>query len=277
MKIRFQASTLALLLIGLLLMGCTTTSTSPGLVDVNRSQFFLISQAELVKAGSEAYQTVKNEAREAGTLNQDPVMLARLTRILDEMIPHTAHFRPDAVNWNWEVNLIQDDTINAWVMPGGKIMFYTGLIEQLSLNDDEIAAIMGHEMAHELREHARERISQAQVGSVGLSVVGQLTGVQGAALDLAGAVMNVGILLPFSRVHEVEADRIGIELAARSGYDPAAAIAIWERMAKLSQGGAPPEFLSTHPSYDSRISDLTRYSARLQPIYQQALAERKAN
>ena len=277
MHIRFQPSTLALLLIGLLLMGCTTTSTSPGLVDVNRSQFFLISQAELVKAGSEAYQTVKNEAREAGTLNQDSVMLARLTRILDEMIPYTAHFRPDAVNWNWEVNLIQDDTINAWVMPGGKIMFYSGLIEQLSLNDDEIAAIMGHEMAHELREHARERISQAQVGSVGLSVVGQLTGVQGAVLDLAGTVMNVGILLPFSRVHEVEADRIGIELAARSGYDPAAAIGIWERMAKLSQGGAPPEFLSTHPSYDSRISDLTRYSARLQPIYQQALAASKAN
>ncbi|SFR56587.1 M48 family metallopeptidase [Thiomicrospira sp. ALE5] len=261
-------------LVGLLLMGCTTTSTTPGLVDVNRSQFFLISQAELVKAGSEAYQTVLQEAEADGTLNQDPELLARLNRILDDMIPHAAHFRPDAVNWDWEVNLINDEMINAWVMPGGKIMFYSGLIEQLSLNDDEIAAIMGHEMAHELREHARERISQAQIGSVGLSVVGQLTGVQGAALDLAGAVMNVGILLPFSRVHEVEADRIGIELAARSGYDPAAAIAIWERMAKLSQGGAPPEFLSTHPSYDSRIKDLTRYSARLQPIYQQALTER---
>ncbi|AHF02132.1 peptidase M48 [Thiomicrospira aerophila AL3] len=269
-----QPKPLIFAFLGLLLMGCTTTSTTPGLVDVNRSQFFLISQAELVKAGSEAYQAVLKEATDAGTLNKDPEMVARLTRILDEMIPHTAHFRPDAVNWSWEVNLIQDDTINAWVMPGGKIMFYSGLIEKLSLNDDEIAAIMGHEMAHELREHARERISQAQVGSVGLSVVGQLTGVQGAALDLAGAVMNVGILLPFSRVHEVEADRIGIELAARSGYDPAAAIAIWEKMAKLSQGGAPPEFLSTHPSYDSRIKDLTRYSARLQPIYQQALAER---
>lgn len=269
-----QPKPLIFAFLGLVLMGCTTTSTTPGLVDVNRSQFFLISQAELVKAGSEAYQAVLKEATDAGTLNKYPEMLARLTRILDEMIPHTAHFRPDAVNWGWEVNLIQDDTINAWVMPGGKIMFYSGLIEKLSLNDDEIAAIMGHEMAHELREHARERISQAQVGSVGLSVVGQLTGVQGAALDLAGAVMNVGILLPFSRVHEVEADRIGIELAARSGYDPAAAIAIWEKMAKLSQGGAPPEFLSTHPSYDSRIKDLTRYSARLQPIYQQALAER---
>lgn len=274
MKTPISNTFIMTLLLGLSLMGCTTNSTSPGLVGVDRSQFFLIPQADLIQGGKEAYQRVLDEAREAGTLNQDQATLARLNRIMSAMIPHTAEFRPDAASWAWEVNLITDDTVNAWVMPGGKMMFYTGLIEKLALTDDEIAAIVGHEMAHELREHARERISQAQLGSLGLTLVGQLTGAKASTLDLAGSIINVGILLPFSREHEVEADRIGIELAARSGYNPAAAVTIWEKMAKLSAGGAPPEFLSTHPSYDSRMKDLTRYAKRLEATYQQALAQR---
>lgn len=260
------------------LMGCVTTqsTTQSGLVDIERKQMFMISQSEMVNAGEKAYEQFLEKAREDGTLNQDADMLARITRIMHDLIPHTAQFRPDAPNWDWQVNLIEDETMNAWIMPGGRIMFYSGLIETLELNDDEIAAIMGHEMAHELREHARERASQAQMTQVGLGVVGQLTGVQGMGLDLAATVINVAVLLPYSRVHEVEADRIGIELAAHAGYDPSAAINIWQKMARMGNG-SPPEFLSTHPSYDSRISDLTRYSKRLMPIYENAKQRRLEN
>ena len=264
--------------ISLSLWGCVTTQTTQsGLVGIERQQMFMIAQTEMIEGGEQAYAQVLQKAQEEGKLNKDTANLARLQRIMQDLIPHTAHFRPDAVNWNWQVNLISEDTLNAWIMPGGRIMFYTGLIDKLQLNDDEIAAIMGHEMAHDLREHARERASQAQMTQLGLGVVGQLAGVQGMSLDLAATVINVAVLLPFSRVHEVEADRIGIELAARAGYDPAAAVAIWQRMSALSTGGSTPEFLSTHPSYDSRIRDLTEYAKRLQPTYEQAKAARKAS
>ncbi len=264
--------------LSLSLLGCVTTQTTQsGLVGIERQQMFMIAQTEMIEGGEQAYAQVLQKAQEEGKLNKDTANLARLQRIMQDLIPHTGHFRPDAVNWNWQVNLISEDTLNAWIMPGGRIMFYTGLIDKLQLNDDELAAIMGHEMAHDLREHARERASQAQMTQLGLGVVGQLAGVQGMSLDLAATVINVAVLLPFSRVHEVEADRIGIELAARAGYDPAAAVAIWQRMSALSTGGSTPEFLSTHPSYDSRIKDLTEYAKRLQPTYEQAKAARKAS
>lgn len=263
-------------LIGLVLTGCAITNTTQsGLVGVERKQTFLVSQKQMIEGGHQAYNQVLEQAKAEGKLNTESQLHARLQTILTRMIPHTAHFRKDAVKWNWEVNLIQEDTVNAWIMPGGKIMFYTGLINQLNLNDDEIAAIMGHEMAHDLREHARERVSQATATQLGLSAIGQLTGAQATTLDIAGTLLNVGILLPYSRVHEVEADRIGIELAAMAGYNPSAAIDIWHRMAELSKGNQPPEFLSTHPSYDSRIKDLTKYSLRLMPVYEQARIKRE--
>jgi predicted Zn-dependent protease len=268
-------------LIGVLslsLLGCVTTQTTQsGLVGIERQQMFMVSQSEMIEGSEQAYAQVLQKAQEENKLNKDSATLARLQRIMQDLIPHTAQFRPEAVNWNWQVNLISEETLNAWIMPGGRIMFYSGLIDKLQLNDDEIAAIMGHEMAHDLREHARERASQAQMTQLGLGLVGQLAGVDGMSLDLAATVINVAVLLPFSRVHEVEADRIGIELAARAGYDPAASVGIWQRMAALSTGGSAPEFLSTHPSYDSRIRDLTEYAKRLQPTYEQAKAARKAS
>lgn len=263
--------TILILLIALALSGCVATQTTKsGLVGVDRKQHFLVSQKDMIKGGHQAYSQVLEQAQKDKKLNQDPALVKRLNTIMTKMIPHTAKFRADAVDWQWEVNLIQEDTLNAWIMPGGKIMFYSGLISQLELSDDEIAAIMGHEMAHDLREHARERVSQAQLTQLGLGVVGQLTGAPTSTIDIAGTLLNVGVLLPFSRVHEKEADRIGIELAALAGYDPAASINIWQKMAKLSKGQKTPEFLSTHPSYDSRIKDLTKYSARLKPVYLQA-------
>lgn len=263
-------------IITVFLAGCAITDTTQsGLVGVERKQTFLVSQQQMIEGGQQAYSQVLEQARNEGTLNTDSQLHARLQTILNNMIPHSAHFRKDAVKWDWEVNLIKEDTVNAWIMPGGKIMFYSGLINQLNLNDDEIAAIMGHEMAHDLREHARERVSQATATQLGLGVIGQLTGVKTTTLDIAGTLLNVGILLPFSRVHEVEADRIGIELAAMAGYNPSAAVDIWHRMAELSKGNQPPEFLSTHPSYDSRIKDLTKYSLRLMPMYEQARLKRE--
>lgn len=264
--------------LSLSLLGCVTTQTTQsGLVGIERQQMFMVSQSEMIEGSEQAYAQVLQKAQEENKLNKDSATLARLQRIMQDLIPHTAQFRPEAVNWNWQVNLISEETLNAWIMPGGRIMFYSGLIDKLQLNDDEIAAIMGHEMAHDLREHARERASQAQMTQLGLGLVGQLAGVDGMSLDLAATVINVAVLLPFSRVHEVEADRIGIELAARAGYDPAASVGIWQRMAALSTGGSAPEFLSTHPSYDSRIRDLTEYAKRLQPTYEQAKAARKAS
>jgi predicted Zn-dependent protease len=154
-------------------------------------------------------------------------------------------------------------------MAGGKIAFYTGLITKLNLTDDEIAAVMGHEIAHALREHARERVSQQMATSLGVNLISAGLGLGTIGRDLTGMVANVTISLPYGRKHETESDRIGVELAARAGYDPRAAITLWEKMASKA-GGSPPELLSTHPAPETRMRDLEDYSARVAPLYQQA-------
>src|SRR5690606_22029057 len=138
--------------------------------------------------------------------------------ISKRLIGQVSVFRPDAVNWNWDVHVLSSDQVNAWCMPGGKIAVYTGLINKIRPTDDELAAVIGHEMAHALREHSREQVSQQVVTNMGLSVLSAVTGI-GAAADLGGALTNVMFTLPNSRTHETEADRIGVELAARAGYD----------------------------------------------------------
>src|SRR5437899_12398842 len=158
-------------------------------------------------------------------------------------------------------------------MPGGKIAFYTGILEKLELTDDEIAAVMGHEISHALREHGRERASQQLATSVGASAVGAVLGIGQSGADLAALVGQVTFLLPYSRIHETEADRMGVELAARAGYDPRAAIALWQKMAKLG-GSAPPALLSTHPSNEARIKDLTEFSQKVMPLYEEARAKK---
>ena len=154
-------------------------------------------------------------------------------------------------------------------MPGGKIAFYTGLIEKLQVSDDEMAAVMGHEIAHALREHGRERASQAVLQSAVLNIGAALLGVGGAAVDLSSTILDVTFNLPNSRQDEIEADRIGVELAARAGFDPHAAVSLWQKMTQLG-GGRGPAFLSTHPSPDNRIKDLQAYSERVMPLYQAA-------
>jgi predicted Zn-dependent protease len=258
------------------LAACSTT-TEQGAVGVERKQLLLVSSAEMDQAASAAYQNVLKEQTPKGNVNKDPQQTERVRGIAKRLIPQTAVFRKDAPEWKWEVNVLTSPEVNAWCMPGGKIAVYTGIIEKLSITDDELAAVMGHEISHALREHGRERASQQAATGVGASLAGViadifLPGSGQLATAGAGAAGQLAYNLPYSRLQETEADRMGVELAARAGYDPRAAIALWQKMAKLSSGGAPPQILSTHPSNDTRIKDLEVFSQRVLPLYEQARA-----
>lgn len=261
-------SVLLLLAGALSLQGCETT-TEAGAVGVDRKQTMLLSSEQVNEGAISAYKQTMQAAAKKGALNRNPAQVARVRSIAQRLIPATGAFRQDAPGWKWEVNVVSSPEVNAWCMPGGKIAVYTGIIEKLNLTDDELAAIMGHEIAHALREHGRERASQQVLQQVGVSVLGAVTGIGGAGQDLAGLVADVTIGLPYSRSFEREADRMGVELAARAGYDPRAAITLWQKMAKMGNGGTP-EFLSTHPSDESRIKDLQEATQRVMPLYQQA-------
>lgn len=253
----------------ILLTSCTSTVTKKGTVGVERSQMMLVSESEMAHGAVKAYAEVLAKAKKEHKLNNNPAELKRLRAIANRLIPQTKIFRDDAPKWNWQVNLIQSDELNAWCMPGGKIAFYSAIIDKLHLTDAEIAAIMGHEISHALREHGRERASEAMVGQAGLTALSLITGIQGPALDASNMVMQATFILPNSRTHEQEADRMGVELAARAGYDPYAAVKVWQKMNEISKG-APPEILSTHPSNASRIKDLKHYAKLVEPLYLKA-------
>ena len=256
----------------LLIAGCQSVSTtSSGAIGVDRNQrmFSMLSEQEVNKMSEQAYTETLQQARKEKVLNTDSAEVQRLRKIGDDLVAHVGVFRPDATRWHWEINLIKSDQLNAYCMPGGKIMFYTGIIEKLNLNDNEIAAIMGHEMAHALREHGREAMSQAYALEMGKNTLGIILGVSRETMLLGGALANYALTLPNSRVNEVEADLIGLELMARAGYNPKAAITLWEKMDKASQS-QPPEFMSTHPAHDTRISGLQANLHKVQPLYEQA-------
>jgi predicted Zn-dependent protease len=258
------------------LAACSTT-TEQGAVGVERKQLLLVSSAEMDQAAAAAYQNVLKEQTPKGNVNKDPQQVERVRGIAKRLIPQTGVFRKDAPDWKWEVNVLTSPEVNAWCMPGGKIAVYTGIIEKLQITDDELAAVMGHEISHALREHGRERASQQAATGVGASLAGVvaeifLPGSGQLATAGAGAAGQLAYNLPYSRLQETEADRMGVELAARAGYDPRAAIALWQKMGKLSSGGAPPQLLSTHPSHESRIKDLEVFAQRVLPLYEQARA-----
>jgi predicted Zn-dependent protease len=252
-----------------MLAGCQSVETTEGgTVGVERKQMMAVSTEEVHAGSAKAYSQMMAEAQKKGVLDKDPAMVKRVRDITNRLIPHTTVFRPDAAKWPWEVHVISVDEVNAWCMPAGKMAMYTGLIQKLNATDDEIAAVMGHEIAHALREHARERMSRQMGTQLGVGLLGALFGVGELGQSIAGNVANVAINLPNSRLHETESDRIGVELAARAGFDPRAAISLWEKMAKVSSGGQPPKWLSTHPSHEDRINDLREYSAKVMPLYQ---------
>lgn len=249
----------------------TVQTTEGGVVGVNRPQRMAISSKEVDQSASQEYARMMVGARSKGVLNRNPEQVQRVRAIATRLIQQATVFRPDAAGWAWEANVISTPEVNAWCMPGGKIAVYTGLIEKLQVTDDELAAVIGHEIGHALREHARERISE-QMGTGLLAsvadIIGASYGIQGVG-KIANTGLDLAMTLPHSRLQETEADRIGVELAARAGYNPHAAVTLWEKMASLG-GAEPPQFLSTHPSGQTRLQDLNVYSQRVQPLYEQA-------
>ena len=251
-----------------LLPGCQTVETTQGgAVGVDREQRMMVSSQEVDAGAKQAYAKMMGEAQKKGVLDKDQAMLKRVQAITQRLIPPTAVFRPDAAKWPWEVHVLSVDEVNAWCMPSGKMAIYTGLIQKLNATDDEIAAVMGHEISHALREHARERISRQMGTQMAVGIAGALFGIGDMGQGIANTVADVTLNLPNSRTHETEADRMGVELAARAGFDPKAAVTLWEKMAKQGGGGQPPKWLSTHPPHEDRINDLRKYAEKVAPLY----------
>ena len=252
-----------------LVTACTTT-TRPGVVGVNRQQLMMASQSEVERLSAISFNEQNKKAQDKKILITSGPEYDRLIGIANRLIPQTAYFRDDTQKWNWQLSLINAPILNATCAPGDKITFYTGIIDQLKLNDDEIAAIMGHEIAHALREHGRERLSQAMAQSAITNIALAAAGGYGAQINAANQVAQYVLVLPNSRQHESEADAIGVELAARAGYNPRAAISVWQKMMKATQGKNPPEFLSTHPSGETRIEQLSALMPAVEPLYRDA-------
>ncbi|MGV3570455.1 MAG: M48 family metallopeptidase [Ramlibacter sp.] len=241
-------------------------------VDVGESSRVrtLVPADELEKAAVQQYGQMLEQARGKRALAPEShPQLQRLRGIATRLIPHAGRWNERARQWKWEVNLIGSQQINAFCMPGGKIAFFTGILDKLQLSDDEAAMVMGHEMAHALREHARERIAKTQGTGALLSLGAALFGL-GQVGDLAANVGTQLISLKFSRDDEVEADLVGLELGARAGYNPAASVTLWEKMGKASGGAGAPGFLSAHPTGPDRISRLRENVPRVRGLYEQA-------
>lgn len=270
--------TISVLLATLLLAGCATTQTTKsGAVGVERKQYVgLVSEKEAEQQSALAYQQTLKDAESKKQLNQDSAETQRVRRIAQRLIAEVGVFRTDALNWDWQVNVMESKEVNAYCMAGGKMMVYTGLLDEIKPTDDELAAVMGHEISHALREHVRERMSRAKAQQMGLLGAAALVGLSTKSGDnavktlaLGGAVATVALTLPNSRTAEHEADEVGLELMARAGYNPNAALTLWEKMS--AKGGAkPPQFLSTHPSDQARMDDIKRLIPKVMPLYEES-------
>lgn len=257
---------LPLLSAAVIFTGCFTSSTGAGAVGADRRQIFLVSAETMDQSAAMAYAQTLQSARQQKALNIDPVLTKKVQNIAKKLIAQVGVFREDALKWGWQVNVINSNTLNAWCMPGGKIVVYSGIIKRLGLTDSELAAIMGHEIAHALREHSRERASTDQLKNIGIFAISTAAGLGEGATNLINLATQYSISLPFSRSHETEADHIGTELMARAGYNPHDAVNVWVKMSKAS-GDSIPELLSTHPSNESRIQDLQEIAKKVEPLY----------
>ena len=229
----------------------------------------LVPAEQVEEAAAQQYRQMLREASSKRALGPaDHPQVVRLRAIAQRIIPHALPWNSRARQWQWEVNLLGSPQVNAFCMPGGKIAFYFGILQKLQLNDDEVASIMGHEAAHALREHARERMAKTAATRIGAGLLSSLFGLGG----VGDAMLNMGsqlLTLRFSRDDETEADLVGLDLAARAGYDPTASVTLWQKMMAASKG-APPEFMSTHPAGDTRIRDIQDKLPKVQPLYAQA-------
>lgn len=265
---RLGLSLIPLCVVALLaLSGCTSNPMT------GRSQLSLVSESAVMSQASSAYAQELDPWKKKGKLNSDAALKARVDGITDRLIAQAIRYRPDAAKWDWQVAVIDDpETLNAYCLPGGRMAIYTGLINKLKATDDEIAQVMGHEIGHALANHGSEKMSNAMAAQGAVAIAAALAGQRNqAAVGNFGPMMaQLGWLLPNSRGAETEADRIGIELAARAGFDPAASISLWNKMKSASGGKAPPQFLSTHPAPETRIKDLSALAPHMQPIYAEA-------
>ena len=241
-------------------------------VDVGGNSAFtkLVPADTLERSATQQYAEMLRSASAQNALaGADHPQLKRLRAIAQRIIPHALAWNPRARDWRWEVNLIGSRQVNAFCMPGGKIAFYTGILSQLSLTEDEVAMVMGHEIAHALREHARERMGKNAATGIGANLIGQMLGLGqiGQTVTHYGAQL---LTLEFSRSDESEADLVGMELAARAGFNPRAGVSLWKKMA-AAQKNAPPQWLSTHPSGSTRIADIEANLSKVLPLYERAI------
>jgi predicted Zn-dependent protease len=249
-----------------------TTADDAGLrPDVGReSRFSKLVPAEQVEAaaGQQYVQTLRQAQQQNALLPSSHPQVLRLRAIAERIIPFAAGWNGRSRQWRWEINLLNSEQVNAFCMPGGKIAFYSAILSKLKLSDDEVATIMGHEVAHALREHARERMGKTAATRVGANLLSSVLGLG----SLGDAALNIGgqlLTLKFSRDDETEADLVGMDLAARAGYDPAAGVTLWQKMMAASKG-APPQWMSTHPAGDTRIRDIQAKLPRVQGLYERA-------
>jgi predicted Zn-dependent protease len=251
------------------LAACSST-TSPGAVDVTRRQLLIVPAETVEQMAAVSFKQQNDKARADGKLITAGSEFERLAKVAARLQRQAPVFRADAANWKWETVLIDSPVLNASCAPGGKITMYSALIRKLNLSDDEIAVVIGHEIAHALREHGRERISQAAAQNVLMSAaLGALQTPESQA-KLAAQFAHILYVLPNSRNNETEADTIGLELTARAGFNPEASVSVWQKMAAAQSGGGAPEFLSTHPANDSRIQELRQLIPTVMPLYQAA-------
>ena len=255
-----------------LLSGCASTTLKTD-SEVDRNQFLLLPNYMALSMAEDAYRQEIKNAEDNNDLNVNEEQVLRVKKIAFRLIDQVHVFRDDASDWNWEVNVQKSEEVNAYCMPGGKIMVYSGIIEKTDATDDELAAMISHEIAHALREHGRERMSTAFVQQVGLiGFAAYLSGKDGnrlskeVALQAAALGATLFFALPNSREQEREADKIGLELAARAGYNPMAAVSLWRKMDALSDAKIP-EFLSTHPSNENRIEDIAKDARKINYLY----------
>jgi predicted Zn-dependent protease len=254
---------LATIALAALVAGCATSPTG-------RRQLMLVSEEQAISSSRQAYVQEMGKYQKAGKLVTDPQVLARVEGITSRLVAQAVAARPDSAKWEWSVEVIDDPKqVNAWCMAGGRMAIYTGLLKQVAPTDDELAQVMGHEIAHALANHTAERMSVAMAGSAGVIAVGLLSDKPGQAMVLAATAAKLAVDLPNSRAAENEADEIGLKLAARAGFDPRAAITLWQKMAKVGDGKAPPPFLSTHPSDAQRQQRLAALVPKMMVYYEQ--------
>ena len=256
----------------LLLAACSTNPIT------GRNQLMLVSEQSAIAQSAQAYQGMLSDLNRKGKLSSDAKLITRVRLITDRLIDQAVTYRSETRDWAWSINVIDDPkTVNAFCMAGGRMALYTGLIEKIKPTDDELAQVLGHEISHAMLQHSREQISEQMAVGAGVALLG-VTASDASDQQMRQTIAGLGaaafILLPHSREAESEADRLGVQLAARAGYHPHAAVTLWEKMLKEGGGNSRIDFLSTHPAPAKRIDDLASMEGGMMPLYEAASRNR---